>query len=90
MLFDNKIKDKKFQKLYEIKKYWTMVASNLFEIKNNLIGVCWKYDDDEESDNSFESEQTYNINHLNDGITIYSIENNQIKEKKILKQKIFK
>lgn len=85
ILFSNNIIDGKFQKLYEIIKDWPMDASKLFHIKNNLIGVFWTYDD-AEADETFD-EETGEINHAGDGIIIYSIDNNEIIEKKILKRK---
>ena len=39
ILFDNKIQNGKFGKLFEIKKKWPMEATSVFEIRNNLIGV---------------------------------------------------
>ena len=42
LLFSNNITDRKFIKLFEIEKGWPMRTLSLFEIKNNLIGVCWE------------------------------------------------
>ena len=60
-----------------------MDAMSLFEIRNNLIGVIW-YFDDAASDLSFteKDEKDYIHNHSNDGIYIYSVDNNKIIEKK--------
>ena len=59
-----------------------MAPDLLFEIRKNLIGVSWEYDD-AEADESYTEEMEKN-NHSNDGIFIYSIDNNKIIEKKIL------
>ena len=45
ILFSNKIKKGNFEKLFEIKKRWFTDAASLFEIKDNLIGVFWEFDD---------------------------------------------
>ena len=82
ILFSNKIKNGNFEKLFEINQPWPMAPDLLFEIRNNLIGVSWEYDD-AEADESYTEEMEKN-NHSNDGIFIYSIDNNKIIEKKIL------
>ena len=53
----------------EKKKKWPMDAASLFYIRNNLIGVAWKYDD-AESDSINERIKFYR-NHGNNGIFIY-------------------
>ena len=83
LLFNNKITNGNFEKLFEIEKDWPMQVSTPFEIKNNLIGISWRYDD-EEADETYDS-ITYEINHSNDVLIFYFIDNNEIKEKKMLK-----
>ena len=83
LLFSNKITDGNFEMLFEIKKAWPMQVSDPFEIKNNLIGVCWEYDD-AEADETYDDD-TYELNHSNDGLFFYLIDNNEIKGKKIFK-----
>ena len=85
ILFSNKINNGNFIKLFEINKNWPMEVSTLFEIRNNLIGVSWDYDD-AEADETFD-EETETINHSNDGIYIYLIDKNEIINKKFLKIK---
>ena len=81
LVYSNNITEGKFIKLYDIHKPWPMEARSLFEIKNNLIGICWEYDD-AEADLSYD-EPTFELNHSNDGLAIYLIDN-KIKEKKVL------
>ena len=84
ILFSQYINNKNFNKLYEIEKPWPMEALSPFEIKNNIIGVYWIFDD-------FENDEIYSDNdkvdkdHSNDGLYIYEIKNNKIYEIKILK-----
>ena len=80
ILFSNKIKNGNFEKLFEIKQPWPMAPEHLLEIRKNLIGVSWNYDD-EEADESYTEEMEKN-NHSKDGIYIYLIDNNKIIEKK--------
>jgi WD40 repeat protein len=47
ILFNNKITKGNFEKLFEIKMSRYKNAVTLFEIRNNLIGVSWEYDDAE-------------------------------------------
>ena len=56
-----------------------------FEIKKNIIGVYWQFDD-AENDETITDEDEYNENHSNDGLFIYEIKNNKIEEIKILKK----
>ena len=84
LLFNNRINNGTFQKLFKIKKDWPTEPLSLFEIKNNFVGVCWVYDD-VEADNSFSEDEFYN-NHKNDALIIYSMNGNEIKEIKILKK----
>ena len=49
-----------------------MEATYIFEIRNNLIGVPWKFDD-AEADCTYKDIKTIHRNHLNDGIYIYLI-----------------
>ena len=70
-------------KLSEIKKKWPMAVNSVFEIRNNLIGATWKYDDAEAD--SIRDERKFHQNHLNDGIYLYLINNNKIIQKKIFK-----
>ena len=65
-----------------------MEATSVFEIRNNLIGVPWKFDD-EEADCTYKDIKTIHRNHLNDGIYIYLISNNKIMQKKKLNCKRF-
>ena len=81
ILFSNKIQNGKFEKLFEIQKNWPISASSLFEIRDNLIGVYWNYDD-AEADEIFNDGNISEQNHFNDGIYIYLIENDKIIEKK--------
>ena len=83
ILFSNKIKNGNFEKLFEVKKYWPLEAASIFEIRKNIIGVFWERDD-EEADDCFTQERFYK-NHSNDGLYIYSVNNNKIIEKKALK-----
>lgn len=84
ILFSNKIKNGYFYKLFEIKKKWPMEAASIFEIRNNLIGVFWKRDDAEADDIIPIKEGCYK-KHSNDGLYIYSVNNDKIIEKKALK-----
>ena len=86
ILFSNKLNNGNFEKLFEIKKDWPMQAGSPFEIRNNLIGVTWEYDD-VEADDTDVVEEIYERNHLNDGIFIYLVDNNKIIKKKILDKK---
>ena len=88
ILFDNKIQNGKFVKLFEIKKKWPMEATSVFEIRNNLIGVPWKFDD-AEKDYTIKDIKMIHRNHLNDGIYIYLISKDKIIQKKILNCKRF-
>ena len=88
ILFSNKIKNGNFEKIFEIKKSWPMQAYSPFEIKQNLIGVSWDYDD-LEAEESYEEEEQWEENHKDDGIYIYSIDNDKIIEKKILRGTYF-
>ena len=83
ILFSNKIKNGNFEKLFEVKKYWPLEAASIFEIRKNIIGVFWERDD-AEADDYFTQERFYK-NHSNDGLYIYSVNNNKIIEKKALK-----
>ena len=83
ILFSNKIKEGNFEKLFEIRKRWFTDAASLFEIKDNLIGVFWEFDD-ASYDTPFTKEEFLQT-HSNDGLHIYSIENNKMFEKKIFK-----
>ena len=83
ILFNNKITKGKFEKLFEIKKKWPMRAISLFEIRNNLIGVFWNFDD-AEKDEIIKDINIMKKYHSNDGIYIYSIQNNKIIHKKTL------
>ena len=85
LLFNNRINNGTFQKLFKIKKDWPMEPLSLFEIKNNFVGACWVYDDPE-TENSFSDGENYYNYHKNDALIIYSINNNEIKEIKILKK----
>lgn len=82
MLYSNKIINGTFQKLLEIHKERPMVPISLFEIKNNYIGVSWEYDDVEEDDSLLDCDENNVNSHKNDGLIIYLVDNNQIKEKK--------
>ena len=55
ILFSNNIKNGNFEKLFEIKQNWPMAPDSLFEIRKNLIGVSWEYDD-AEADESYNEE----------------------------------
>ena len=88
ILFDNKIQNGKFVKLFEIKKKWPMEATSVFEIRNNLLGVPWKFDD-AEKDYTIKDIKMIHRNHLNDGIYIYLISKDKIIQKKILHCKGF-
>ena len=88
ILFDNKIQNGKFVQLFKIKKKWAMEPTSLFEIKNNLIGVSWQYDD-AEADYTIEESMNIHKYHENDGIYIYLISSNKMIEKNILKHKNF-
>ena len=85
ILFSQYINNKNFNKLYEIQKPWPMEALCPFEIKKNIIGVYWQFDD-AENDETITDEDEYNENHSNDGLFIYEIKNNKIEEIKILKK----
>ena len=82
ILFNNKITKGNFEKLFEIKMSRFKNAVNLFEIRNNLIGVFWEFDD--ASYDTPSTEERFLKKHSNDGLYIYSIQNNKIFEKKIL------
>ena len=83
ILFNNKIIKGNFEKLFEIKKKWPINAISLFEIRNNLIGVFWEFDD--ASYDTPSTEEGFLKKHSNDGLYIYSIQNNKIFEKKNFK-----
>lgn len=85
LLYSNIIINGTFQKLFGIKKEWPMEALSIFEIKNNFIGVSWEYDDAEADDTI--DEEDANDKHKNDGLIIYLVNNNEIKEKKIMGKK---
>ena len=85
ILYSKYINNKNFNKLYEILKPWPMEALCPFEIKKNIIGVYWQFDD-AENDESINDSDEWEINHSNDGLYIYEIKNNQIQEIKILKK----
>ena len=59
-----------------------MHAISLFEIRNNLIGVFWEFDD-AEKDEIIKDINIMKKYHSNDGIYIYSIQNNKIIHKKL-------
>ena len=84
ILFSQYINNKNFNKLFEIEKPWPMEALSPFEIKKNIIGVYWRYDD-AENDETITDDEEMEKNHSNDGLFIYEIKNNEIKEIKILK-----
>ena len=65
-----------------------MEATYVFEIRNNLIGVPWKFDD-AEKDYTIKDIKMIHRNHLNDGIYIYLISRCKIIQKEILKCKRF-
>ena len=83
ILFNSKITKGNFEKLFEIKKKWPINAISLFEIRNNLIGVFWEFDD--ASYDTPSTEDRFLKKHSNDGLYIYSIQNNKIFEKKNFK-----
>ena len=87
LLYSNIIKNGTFQKILEIKKEWPMQVLSVFEIKSNFIGVSWEYDDAEADDTSTDVEM-HNNNHKNDGLIIYYVNNNEIKEKKFMEKKL--
>ena len=88
ILFDNKIQNGKFVQLFKVKKKWAMEPTSLFEIKNNLIGVPWKYDD-AEADYTIAERKNIHKYHKNDGIYIYLISGNKMIEKNRLRYKGF-
>ena len=88
LLYSNKIINGTFQNLFEISKEWPMWAISLFEIKNNFAGVSWLYDGVEADDTPSEDGESGVDYHKNDGLIIYFVNNNEIKEKKILEKKI--
>jgi hypothetical protein len=65
-----------------------MEATTVFEIRNNLIGVPWKFDD-AEKDYTIKDIKSFHRFHLNDGIYIYLISKDKIIQKVILKCKGF-
>ena len=83
ILFNNKITKGNFEKLFEIKMSRYKNAVNLFETRNNLIGVFWEFDD--ASYDTPSTEEGFLKKHSNDGLYIYSIQNNKIFEKKNFK-----
>ena len=88
LLYNNKIINGTFQKLFEIRKERPMMPISLFEIKNNYIGVSWEYDDADEDDSPLDCVENNVKGHNNDGLIIYLVDNNEIKEKKIMEKKI--
>jgi len=77
--------NKNFQKLKEIEKDYPMEAHQPFEIKENIIGVYWNFDD-AENDETISDNEEAEINHLNDGLYIYEIKNDEIQEIKMIKK----
>ena len=84
ILYSQYINNKNFDKLYEIEKPWPMDALCPFEIKKNIVGVYWQYDD-AENDDTITDDEEMDKNHSNDGLFIYEIKNNKIQEIKIIK-----
>ena len=72
-----------FKKLYEIKKDWPMEAERPFEIKKNIIGVYWDFDE-AEYDGTDSDEEVYDQHHSHDGLYIYEVKNNEMKEIKFI------
>jgi len=62
-----------------------MEAHHPFEIKENIIGVYWNFDD-AENDETISDNEEAEINHLNDGLYIYEIKNDEIQEIKMIKK----
>jgi hypothetical protein len=87
LLYSNIIINGTFQKLFEIKKEWPMQALSIFEIKNNFIGVSWEYDD-AQADETIGEDEDEDDRFKNDGLIIYLVNNNEIKEKKIMEKKL--
>ena len=84
-LFSKYIINKNFQKLQEITKNWPMEALQPFEIKKNIIGVYWHFDD-AENDSLMSDNETWENNHVNDGLYIYEIKNDEMEKLKIIKK----
>ena len=86
MLLNNRIKNGKLEKLFEIDEYsqYSRIISiiSVFEIKNNLIQVSLEFYD-EYYDELNEEEKLMEKNYI-DGIYIYSIDSNKIIKKKKL------
>ena len=62
-----------------------MEAHQPFEIKENIIGVYWNFDD-AENDETISDNEEAEINHLNDGLYIYEIKNDEMQEIKMIKK----
>ena len=56
LIIDLKINNKNFQKLKEIEKDYPMEAHQPFEIKENIVGAYWNFDDAENDETISDNE----------------------------------
>ena len=85
ILFSNYIINNNFYKLYELIKPFPMEAVRPFEIKNNIVGIYWQFNDTANDDTMTDNDE-WDKNHSNDGLFIYEIKNNEIQEIKNFKK----